>query len=205
MCMAIPAFFLLTPYTIKKAAPDAKRDSLGAEETALIRPGDLFLIAGLRHSADLIIAALAEDRPFSHLGIVVARGQDLRVLHSVHGALTGIDGVQENTLGEFAAFARPESILIVRPLWISGDQSAAACRLAEQKLLARIPFDDRYDWIGDDALYCGEFIAKSLNGAGFWDAADDGRFKAGVLVFASFLQKNQFVPIIDHARASSAE
>lgn len=173
--------------------------SLG--ETRLIREGDLILIAGLRHSADLIMTALAESRPFSHIGIAVTRPGGLHVLHSVHGALTGIDGVQQNTLSEFAAFARPASILVVRPLWTNGDQAAAACALALQKLAERVPFDDRYDWKSDDSLYCGEFIAKVLDKTKYWNTLSEGKFKAGVLCFSSFLQERRFMPIINHGRS----
>ncbi len=205
LCLCIPALVMLTPYLIKKTPGDPKRDSLSLEESALLRPGDLILIAGLRHSADLIISALRETRPFSHIGMLVARSDGLGVLHSVHGALTGIDGVQENTLRDFTAFARPASILVVRPLWISLAQAAAACSLAEQKLAARIPFDDRYDRNSDGALYCSEFIARILDGAGFWNAAADGRYKAGIFIFASFLAEERFVPIINHAQETQAE
>jgi len=131
----------------------------------------------------------------------VAGAGGLQVIHSVHGALTGIDGVQINPLAEFAAFARPASLAVMRPLWAAKYQAAAACAEAERMLLARIPFDDRYDWRSDDYLYCGEFVAKALDGSGFWDSSVNAKFKLGVLIFTSFLEESRFVPIINHASA----
>ena len=168
------------------------RGELGPDAAMVLRSGDLILQRGAGLSSDLIVAALAESVPFSHIGVVTERDGGLVVVHTINGSLGDHDGVQVHRLDDFVRLSRAGSAAAFRPLWPDDQVRTRFVALVEAALSQRLPFDNGYSWLTDDAQYCGELVAKALEGAGFWNAREACLWKGPVVLFASFHQPEYF-------------
>lgn len=159
---------------------------------ARIQPGDILLQTGIGITGDLIVLALAEETPFSHIGVVSWYNDTLGVIHTVNSTFEGINGAQFHPLDDFVAKARAGSLSVYRPHW--GDESQLLRFLDYMRLalLEELPFDNAYDWEDDSAMYCSELVAKALGDAGFWNASESLLFKNRIILFSSFIQEELF-------------
>lgn len=203
-------------------APRA-HDSLSADETAALRPGDIVLRRGSGIASEVIAGFFGEDWRVSHCALVVVPGAgeiasipagrvsyslgaslaaaSIRagrpaVIHSVNERLSGVDGIQIEDLEHFYLTSEPESIVVVRPLMSAVESSAA---LAESTaLLARgLPFDNGYSLESTDDAYCAELLYR-LFAAANWEGQSAWLWKKEILSFGGFLDPRYFRVIVSH-------
>lgn len=133
------------------------------------RPGDVILTSADDLVGTQIRSASGDNALYSHVGLVVARGDGLAVIEATpYGAGT----VAFADLAAFTTDPGIEEIAILRPrVAIDADAlNREAARLAE----ARVAFD--YELDADDAgtLYCAELVVNVL-GSGGLDLTGIGR------------------------------
>lgn len=125
------------------------------------RPGDVILTSADDLVGTRIRAASGDGAIYSHVGLVVARGDRLAVIEATP---FGAGTVAYTDLTAFTTDPGLEEIAILRPrdALDSARLNREASRLAE----ARVAFD--YDLDADDgaSLYCAELVANLLRVAG---------------------------------------
>ena len=173
-------------------------EALSAEEAEKIQAGGIILIQGILSSADLIMKICAERVPVSHTGMVVELQGVLSVVHTVNNTLSGIDGMQMHVLSEFAARARPFSLIVVRPRWKSAEQREKALVYVVSRLDKAVSFDNSFNFSDDSELYCTELLARALDYAGFWNSRENGLFVKTIFAFSYFLDRERFEPLLSH-------
>lgn len=205
-------------------------DSLSADETALLCPGDIVLRRGNGIASGIIAGFFGEDWRVSHCALVVVpRAADISriplgrvsysvgaspaaasisagrpaVIHSVNERLSGVDGIQIEDLEHFFLTCERDSIVVVRPLMSSGETSMALAESAD--LLARgLPFDNDYSLESSDDAYCAELLFRAFAAAN-WEGQAAWRQKNGILSFSGFLDTRYFRVIVSHNPAVSSQ
>lgn len=125
------------------------------------RPGDVILTSADDLVGTQIRNASGQDALFSHVGLVVARGDGLAVIEATpYGAGT----VAYADLAAFTTDPGIEEIAILRPTGPLDLDSLnrEAARLAQ----ARVQFDYELDADDPSSLYCGELVANLLRAGG---------------------------------------
>lgn len=128
----------------------------------LVREGDILLRQGQGPLSTQIVRFMREKHVFSHCGIVCLINNKYTVVHCISPELSGIDGVQTQTLPEFFADVADSNVAIIRPRMDSLQRhkfTSEALRLLEKK----IPFDHYFDMTDSSALYCSELIYTCYN------------------------------------------
>lgn len=128
-------------------------------------PGDLVFRAGRGARAELV--RLAGRGPWSHVGFL-DRGPDGRwvVIHAAPPEMGDEGGVTETALADFASPAQASALAVYRVAGLDARLRARLSRDAHAMAKARVRFDQSLDLASADALYCTEFIARLLAGAG---------------------------------------
>lgn len=108
----------------------------------------------------LFIDASRREKRFSHVGVVVACGQDPLIVHADADERTGTGCVRQQPWRAFFAESRDAAVYRY-----AGDK-AVRDRFA-QEALGRIgvPFDTGFDMTDTNKLYCSELVRESLNAA----------------------------------------
>jgi hypothetical protein len=128
----------------EREAKEAHDAATLAAVRELGRPGDWLVSRGY-HATDNLVAALT-NKPFSHAAVLdLERGQVIEAESQ---------GVHISTLAAFVA--KSHRLLLVRPIWATGESAAAA--VVEARRLVGRP----YDFLGligvnvPDTYYCSE-------------------------------------------------
>lgn len=188
---------LLEPFLPwKKRAMSDPAVTLTDEERARLRTGDVLLQVGVGVVPDTILWALGESVGFSHAAVLVREGSQWFVIHAVHTLLSGrTSGVHTLAVEHLLQATRPSSLVVVRPN-LTEDQRRRFLDALHEYLRRGTPFDDRYSWEDDTALYCSELVLKALIAAGMEGLADQLEFRGPVVAFANFLNPNFFSPVL---------
>jgi hypothetical protein len=147
-----------------------------------------------------VVSLLGDGTGLSHACMVLdgtAEG-GFRLVQSINGSLSGVDGVQVQALDDFCRCNVAACLVAVRPAW-SPAQRASALQAARDALARRIPFDNAYDGADDSALYCSEFLVWLLARSGWWQA-EWTQWKGRLVSFGSFLDARRFRVLADHRR-----
>lgn len=169
---------------------------LSDEERARLRTGDVLLQVGVGIVPNTIVWALGESVGFSHSAVLVREGSQWFVIHAVNTLLSGqTTGVHTLAVEHLLQTTRPSSLVVVRPK-LTKDQRRRFLDALHEYLRRGTPFDDRYSWEDDTALYCSELILKALVAAGMEGLADQLEFRGPVVSFANFLNPHFFSPVL---------
>lgn len=198
VCAVMALLFYHCLHTALVRPRSYSHETLTQAELASIQEGDIILIQGILGSADIIMNICAETVPLSHAGIIVSKNNTFFVIHTVNNTLSGIDGMQEHEIHAFLERARPDSIIVMRPLWKTSEQRAKALEYVQQRLDCRVPFDNAFNFSDDSKLYCTELLAHALDSAGFWQSAQFGVFRNSIFVFSNFLNPQYYIPVLSH-------
>jgi len=117
--------------------------------------GDIIMKNGKGLVSRKIVNTLAEDVPFSHIGIYYKTSDTAYVIHSVSGDSIKQDGVQAISLQDFIRDSKPESVCFVRRRVKQEYRYQFAeevNKMAEQKL----GFDMKFDISDSSKIYCEE-------------------------------------------------
>lgn len=146
------------------------------EKLSEIQGGDIVLRKGEGFISQMITLMLADSVELSHSGIIVCRNDSFLVVHSLPKELSDYDGIQACSLYEFMAESVPGSVVVVRPINISGKmmETKALYYLSHPK-----PFDWDFDMNDSTAFFCSELplhILKHQFGVDLCTTSDNPKF-----------------------------
>ncbi len=173
------------------------------------RGGDILLRKGKGLASELIVSTFAGSGGWSHCALIVSReliddiadhlllprigfGESIEkirsarllVIHSVDKGLSGIGGVQIQSLEDFCSYSIRETSALYRPR-IPEQERRHIQERARQLALEGMPFDRYWDSASPDKQYCSEFLwrlfeAEKLSGSKEW------QFVGGIIAFTNF-------------------
>lgn len=111
-------------------------------------------------------------------------GEDMLVVHSVAAGLSGVNGVQLETLRGFLRHSVPGTDAVYRPSMDDATRIktiAAAATAVNQA----VPFDRLYRTGNQNAMYCSSFLIRIFSQAG-WAGCCSLQTKYGIVCFSSF-------------------
>ena len=121
------------------------------------RAGDVAFRLGRTLGSDAIASVAEDDFRFSHVGVVVGRGDSLIVVH-IEPEREGEERIKAESLEEFFHPSRAVKGVVARCEQLSGEQrqtiESEALRLLELKLR----FDHDYSLHDSTAMYCTELV-----------------------------------------------
>lgn len=130
------------------------------EELTKLRTGDLVFCIGQSTKSDLVRMASGENAEFSHVGFVVVKDGDVKMLHMS----ADTDVITCESFSSYASTSNASGLAFYRILSLNNP-----CMLREtlDSLLAcQVPFDHQYNFHNSEKLYCTELIVKSLMAVG---------------------------------------
>ena len=125
-----------------------------------LRTGDLVFCIGQSTKSSLVRMASCEDAIFSHVGFVVVKNGDAKMVHM--SADTGV--IADEPFSSYISTSNVSGLSFYRIKTLNNTY------LLEQRLdsllACQIPFDHQYDFQSSEKLYCTELIVKSLMAVG---------------------------------------
>lgn len=126
------------------------------EELNQLRTGDLVFCIGQSTKSDLVRIASSKEAVFSHVGFVVVKDGDAKMVHMSADA----DVITCEPFSSYATTSNASSLTFYR---IKSLNTPYQLQVRLDSLLARkVPFDHHYDFHNSEKLYCTELIVKSL-------------------------------------------
>jgi len=160
-----------------------------------IQEGDILLRQGTGPFSTHIVRAMEEEHTFSHSGIVCNIKGKLTVVHSISPDLSGIDGMQTQSLPDFFSDVADSNVAIIRPK-MDSLQRIAFTGTALRFLAQKIPFDHHFNFEDTTQIYCSELVyhcytrAMHKNPFKFKDSG-----AAEIMKFDSFFQPEYFTTV----------
>ncbi|MCS6979398.1 MAG: YiiX/YebB-like N1pC/P60 family cysteine hydrolase [Flavobacteriales bacterium] len=198
------AHFLLIFFKTPDIPPTASQEPyrLSAEETALLKEGDIIMRRGHGFVSSVINELFQTGYNLSHCAFVAEENGRPMVIHTVSSELSGVDGMQMESLEKFVEESVRGTILAVRLKKAAGE-AALPVMYARQFLARRIPFDDKFDLADTTKLYCTELIYLSYLKA-FKKDLFTSRFQTdhpNFLSLSALLDTTLFEVVINHQAA----
>jgi len=159
-----------------------------------LKDGDVILRKGNSILSELISRNFPAAEGMSHCGFIFKIQDQYQVIHTISKSISGIDGIQMNTLEEFINEAKQNRICIIR--YHKELNSAAMKKRCLVLLKQKTPFDNDFNLNDSSELYCSELLRKV-----YLEQSEPDFFKlrkiAGVEVidFSTFFDTKLFTPI----------
>jgi hypothetical protein len=136
---------------------------LNDTELGKLHEGDFILRRGFGFFSDYISTTLNQGTiDVTHAGILVKKGEEWFVIHSLSSDVTDVDGVQIQPLKTFLYYSEPHKIIVTRAKNANLATGKKVALLAEAYLQKQIPFDHTGIIDDDSELFCTELIWKIL-------------------------------------------
>lgn len=130
----------------------------------LAKSGDLIFRSGNDETSHAARQMSRIDTSFSHCGIVIKENSQAYVFHSIGGADNPSGRLLKQPIDQFCNLSQNNSFAIYR-LSSRLKVEAAIKSVVNQYYIQGLTFDLYYNLRTDHAMYCSEFVAKSLNSA----------------------------------------
>jgi len=122
--------------------------------TDSIRNGDIILRKSYGLVSEIIAIQLHDSIDISHCGIIVRDASHrFKVIHSLSKKVSKADGVQECLLDEFMSDSQLQSVKVLR---FKNDHDNRLALGAVSCLKRKIPFDESFNSLDTNYLYCSE-------------------------------------------------
>jgi len=131
-------------------APLCVVDSVSFEE------GDILLRRGNSFISSMIVQAFPHGGGMSHCGILLKRQGTWKVVHSISGRISDLEGIRIEPLMSFVEHARDGEVKHIKPLFAVKREriKQESLRLLAQKL----PFDHEFNLNDPSKMYCSELV-----------------------------------------------
>lgn len=134
-------------------------------DTSQFQEGDFILRRGYGLVSTFIAKNYGGKHQLSHVGIVVKRDAQLRVIHSISKQLSTKEGVIEESLATFISEARPGKLFIYSPLPGNYHQRQLIATTAKRLAAANTAFDMDFNLNDTTKLFCTELVLYCLQKA----------------------------------------
>lgn len=122
--------------------------------TDSIKNGDIILRKSYGLVSEIIAIQLHDTIDISHCGIIVSdAGHRFKVIHSLSKKVSKADGVQECSLDDFMSDSQPQTVKVFR---FKNDHDNRLAQGAVSCLDRKIPFDESFNSLDTNYLYCSE-------------------------------------------------
>ncbi len=128
--------------------------SLSEEEMAQIQKGDIVLRMGYG-TVSRFLERNSGGHGVSHCAIAQRNDTAVWLIHAISSKYAEKDGVQTCSLPIFLQDAKPNSIVVLRPIGVNVD---TMMQIAERYVEANTPFDLRFSMETHDEIFCSELI-----------------------------------------------
>jgi len=130
------------------------------------RPGDLIFRRGKSFASQAVLLT-DQNSCYSHVGIIcLVKGRPF-VIHSVpYEQGNGNGEMKCEKLESFLCFEKASRAAVYRVHGMSDTGLTKAVQWAKKAFDVRVKFDEEYNLLSDDKLYCTELIWKSFRAAG---------------------------------------
>ncbi len=132
-----------------------------------IMPGDIAFRRGEGLVSDIVLFNDADGK-YSHIGVVVAHNDSLKIVHAVPGENSSpddFDRVRIDLIDDFFSPERASKGEIMR-IEMADSQRQAVSTMALEKAKAKVPFDHNYNLSDTSKLYCTELLQLLFANAG---------------------------------------
>ncbi len=116
--------------------------------------------------------------------------ENILVVHSVAAGLSGVNGVQLETLRGFLRHSAPGTDAVYRPCMDDAVRMRTIAAAADAVNKA-VPFDNLYRSGNQDAMYCSSFLIRIFSQAG-WEGCRSLQTRHGILCFSSFSDPRRY-------------
>lgn len=145
-------------------APGAERAAFLTGFTDL-RAGDLIFRRGRSLESHAVLLADESSR-YSHVGIVVLRGETPLVVHTVPATEDDPGGARADPLQAFLSTENATAAAVFRLKDDPSSAAAEAARKASTFAENAVPFDSAFDLAEQERLYCAELVWAAYTSAG---------------------------------------
>ena len=161
----------------------------------LIKEGDILLRQGLGPLSTHIVDFMNEKNKLSHCGIVCKINNQLKVVHCISEELSGINGVQTQSINEFFSDVADSNVAIVRPKLDSLEKTKFV-KEANRFLNKKIKFDNYFDFKDTSTMYCSEMVYYSYRNCTSKNPFEFKETKhVSLMKFDSFFKQKYFTTI----------
>jgi hypothetical protein len=131
---------------------------------SLAQSGDIIFRNGIDEISRAARTLSRKDTSYSHCGIVLKEDSVLYVYHSIGGADNPSGKLQRIPIEEFCDVKINQAFALYRIKQIHEIESQLS-KVVQTHYQNELKFDTYFNLASDDAMYCSEFVAKSLNQA----------------------------------------
>lgn len=131
------------------------------------KSGDVLFLNGTSWRSRIVRWIEGADNDFSHVGIVMKRGESVWIIHA--DPEFGQDGHGQVVAEPWRAVLSPDRAsggAVYRLTDSNTYACESACRTADEFAKAHVPFDHNFDLNTPDRLYCTELVWQSFQKAG---------------------------------------
>lgn len=130
---------------------------------AELQDGDLVFRRG-RDAIGRIVLSHGDQPRYSHVGMIVLDGERTLVAHALPETPSQPGGVRLEPVETFSSPMRASDVGYYRPQSLTPAQRAVIHRYLTDAV--GLPFDLRFEYSSDDAVYCTELVLKALSKVG---------------------------------------
>ena len=153
---------LLSLFLVQCSTSEDAMPSIPQED---FRAGDVVFRLGRTLESDAIASVAEDDFRFSHVGVVIGRGDSLRVVH-IEPEREGAERIKAESLEDFFSLSRAVKGMVARRKSINLEQ----CQIIENEALRlldlNVRFDHDYSLQDSSEMYCTELIDYIFQKAG---------------------------------------
>ena len=153
------------PVENKTALSDSllKKDFLMIDEVKpLIRDGDVIFRNGNDEVSRVARSMNRKDTSFSHCGLLFRENDTVFVYHAIGGIYNPGQKLKREPIDSFCN-PKENSALGIYRFSLTTDEEKKLDKVVHGYYKAGLPFDLYFNFQSDDAMYCSEFVFKSLN------------------------------------------
>lgn len=132
----------------------------------LARNGDIIFRRGTGLFSEYFRKAGGAEAPYSHVGIIIQEKECLYVVHAEASDYTGIGRVIKEPLNKFVSREKALLAGLYRLRDPLASIASHAAVHAESFATLQIPFDNNFDSVSHDKLYCTELVQWAYELAG---------------------------------------
>jgi len=154
-------------FRINDVSDRIKQEDIVILDTLLFESGDVLMRHGDSFISDYIAKSFPESHSMSHCGILVQDEGVWKVIHSISGQISGVDGIRIEKANSFMANASNNNVILVKPKFHIDKQLIS--QLAWKYLKLKPEFDHAFNLNDRSKLYCSELVRAVYLEAGTKD------------------------------------
>lgn len=136
-------------------------------DLAMIRSGDLIFRQGRGIFSEFFRNVGEVDSPYSHVGIIYVKNNNVFVIHTEANEMTGIGFAKKDKLVDFISNNNALTYGLFRIKGLGNKDAESVLKTALAYVSNKIPFDADFNLKSSDSLYCTELVYKAYKSAGF--------------------------------------